>query len=182
MCAFPTAPCMWATWPRAATRSSRSRSAPSRSPALKEQAPGDRARHRRAPERTAQAARRPDHGRRRPASTWMCAGTVRMKDADRLSLIDLAGRLDLSRLSIHGDVIVERRPPAIIMGRASVVPPAGLVPAGDAARRGGARRPRARRPARRPSAWPISLPVAGPSPCGLRRSRRFMRSSSTRAR
>jgi 23S rRNA (uracil1939-C5)-methyltransferase len=48
-----------------------------------------------------------------------------LKDADRLSLIDLASRLDLSRLSIHGDVIVERRPPAILMGRASVVPPAG---------------------------------------------------------
>jgi len=48
-----------------------------------------------------------------------------LKDADRLSLIDLAAKLDLSRLSIHGDVIVERRPPAIVMGRASVVPPAG---------------------------------------------------------
>jgi 23S rRNA (uracil1939-C5)-methyltransferase len=48
-----------------------------------------------------------------------------MKDAERLSLIDLAGRLDLSRLSIHGDVVVERRPPAILMDRASVVPPAG---------------------------------------------------------
>jgi len=48
-----------------------------------------------------------------------------MKDADRLGLIDLAARLDLSRLSVHGDVIVERRPPAIVMGRASVVPPPG---------------------------------------------------------
>lgn len=48
-----------------------------------------------------------------------------VKDQDRLSLIDLAARLDLSRLSIHGDVIVERRPPALPMGRASVVPPAG---------------------------------------------------------
>ncbi|SCY90213.1 class I SAM-dependent RNA methyltransferase [Microvirga guangxiensis] len=48
-----------------------------------------------------------------------------LKDTDRLSLIDLAQKLDLSRLSIHGDAIVERRPPAIIMGRASVVPPAG---------------------------------------------------------
>ena len=48
-----------------------------------------------------------------------------MKDADRLRLIDLADRLDLSRLSIHGDVIVERRPPAILMGRTSVVPPPG---------------------------------------------------------
>ena len=48
-----------------------------------------------------------------------------MKDADRLRLIDLADRLDLSRLSVHGDVIVERRPPAILMGRTSVVPPPG---------------------------------------------------------
>jgi len=48
-----------------------------------------------------------------------------MKDADRLSLIDLADSLDLSRLSVHGDVIVERRPPAILMGRTSVVPPPG---------------------------------------------------------
>jgi 23S rRNA (uracil1939-C5)-methyltransferase len=48
-----------------------------------------------------------------------------MKDPERLRLIDLAANLDLSRLSIHGDVIVERRPPAIVMGRAAVVPPAG---------------------------------------------------------
>ncbi len=48
-----------------------------------------------------------------------------LKDQDRLRLIDLAAGLDLSRLSIHGDVIVERRPPAIVMGRAAVVPPAG---------------------------------------------------------
>lgn len=48
-----------------------------------------------------------------------------LKDPDRLRLIDLAARLDLSRLSIHGDVIVERRPPAIVMGRTAVVPPAG---------------------------------------------------------
>ncbi|MGO4523743.1 class I SAM-dependent RNA methyltransferase [Microvirga sp. 2MCAF35] len=48
-----------------------------------------------------------------------------LKDQDRLRLIDLAASLDLSRLSVHGDVIVERRPPAIMMGRAAVVPPAG---------------------------------------------------------
>jgi len=48
-----------------------------------------------------------------------------LKDPDRLRLIDLAANLDLSRLSIHGDVIVERRPPAVVMGRAAVVPPAG---------------------------------------------------------
>ncbi|MEE1610245.1 class I SAM-dependent RNA methyltransferase [Microvirga sp. CF3016] len=48
-----------------------------------------------------------------------------LKDQDRLRLIDLADSLDLARLSIHGDVIVERRPPAIAMGRTAVVPPAG---------------------------------------------------------
>ncbi|WP_324617318.1 class I SAM-dependent RNA methyltransferase [Microvirga alba] len=48
-----------------------------------------------------------------------------LKDKDRLSLIGLAADLDLARLSIHGDVVVERRPPAIPMGRATVVPPAG---------------------------------------------------------
>jgi 23S rRNA (uracil1939-C5)-methyltransferase len=48
-----------------------------------------------------------------------------LKDQDRLRLIDLAADLDLSRLSIHGDVIVERRPPAIVMGHVAVVPPAG---------------------------------------------------------
>ncbi|MFC4175324.1 class I SAM-dependent RNA methyltransferase [Microvirga sp. GCM10011540] len=48
-----------------------------------------------------------------------------LKDKDRLSLIGLAEKLDLARLSIHGDVVVERRPPAIRMGKALVVPPAG---------------------------------------------------------
>ncbi|MGO4574009.1 class I SAM-dependent RNA methyltransferase [Microvirga sp. 2TAF3] len=46
-------------------------------------------------------------------------------DKDRFSLIDLAASLDLARLSLHGDVIVERRPPAITVSRASVVPPPG---------------------------------------------------------
>jgi 23S rRNA (uracil1939-C5)-methyltransferase len=48
-----------------------------------------------------------------------------LKDRDRLSLIDLAASLDLARLSLHGEVLVERRPPAVTMGRAAVVPPAG---------------------------------------------------------
>lgn len=48
-----------------------------------------------------------------------------MKDKDRLGLADLAASLDLARLSLHGDVIVERRAPAILMGRAAVVPPPG---------------------------------------------------------
>jgi 23S rRNA (uracil1939-C5)-methyltransferase len=48
-----------------------------------------------------------------------------VSDKNRQRLIDLAAQLDLSRLSIHGDVVVERRPPAFTIGRASVVPPAG---------------------------------------------------------
>ncbi|HEY8382923.1 MAG TPA: RNA methyltransferase [Microvirga sp.] len=47
------------------------------------------------------------------------------KEKDRLRLTELANALDLARLSMHGDVVVERRPPVILMGRAAVVPPPG---------------------------------------------------------
>jgi 23S rRNA (uracil1939-C5)-methyltransferase len=93
-------------------------------PALKEQAPG-----------IARAIGEHLKGARKPLDIQITTtqtgfdvdvrGHGPLKDKDRLSLIDLAARLDLSRLSIHGDVIVERRPPAILMGRAAVVPPAG---------------------------------------------------------
>ena len=43
----------------------------------------------------------------------------------RLRLVELAGRLDLARLSIHGDVVVERRRPVLTIGRAQVTPPPG---------------------------------------------------------
>jgi 23S rRNA (uracil1939-C5)-methyltransferase len=43
----------------------------------------------------------------------------------RLSLSEAAAALDLARLSVHGDVVVERRMPTIAMGRAQVVPPPG---------------------------------------------------------
>lgn len=46
-------------------------------------------------------------------------------DRERLSLTQLAEDLDLARLSIHGEVLVERRAPVITMGRAAVVPPPG---------------------------------------------------------
>jgi 23S rRNA (uracil1939-C5)-methyltransferase len=46
-------------------------------------------------------------------------------DRQRRELIALAAELDLARLSLHGDVLVERRPPVIVMGRAAVVPPPG---------------------------------------------------------
>jgi 23S rRNA (uracil1939-C5)-methyltransferase len=93
-------------------------------PALKEQAPA-----------IARAVGEHLKGPRKPLDIQITAtqtgfdvdvrGYSPLKDPDRLRLIDLAASLDLSRLSIHGDVIVERRPPAIVMGRAAVVPPAG---------------------------------------------------------
>ncbi|MDJ1157774.1 RNA methyltransferase [Chelatococcus sp. SYSU_G07232] len=52
-------------------------------------------------------------------------GLGAVKDILRQALVTAAERLDLARLSLHGEVLVERRPPAIAMGRAVVVPPAG---------------------------------------------------------
>lgn len=52
-------------------------------------------------------------------------GAGKGADAHRLVLTELAQRYDLARLAIHGEAIVERRPPQINMGRALVVPPAG---------------------------------------------------------
>ncbi|GGC62028.1 class I SAM-dependent RNA methyltransferase [Chelatococcus reniformis] len=46
-------------------------------------------------------------------------------DAARLALVEAAERLDLARLALHGDILVERRPPLLAMGRATVVPPPG---------------------------------------------------------
>ena len=46
-------------------------------------------------------------------------------DKLRLSLTEAAERLDLARLSMHGEVIVERRPPQQRMGRAMVAPAPG---------------------------------------------------------
>lgn len=40
-------------------------------------------------------------------------------------LVAAAERLDLARLSLHGEVLVERRPPVVRMGKATVVPPPG---------------------------------------------------------
>ena len=48
-----------------------------------------------------------------------------LQPRERERLIAQAGALDLARLSLHGDVVVERRPPAIGMGSARVVPPPG---------------------------------------------------------
>ncbi len=43
----------------------------------------------------------------------------------RRTLTQAAERLDLARLSVHGDRIVERRAPSITMGKGLVTPPAG---------------------------------------------------------
>jgi 23S rRNA (uracil1939-C5)-methyltransferase len=48
-----------------------------------------------------------------------------VNDRDRQELVALAAELDLARLSLHGDVLVERRAPVVTMGRAAVVPPPG---------------------------------------------------------
>jgi 23S rRNA (uracil1939-C5)-methyltransferase len=48
-----------------------------------------------------------------------------VRDRDRQVLIALAAKLDLARLSLHGDVLVEPRAPVVTMGRAAVVPPPG---------------------------------------------------------
>lgn len=46
-------------------------------------------------------------------------------DKLRLSLTEAAERLDLARLSMHGDIVVERRPPQQRMGKALVAPAPG---------------------------------------------------------
>ncbi len=48
-----------------------------------------------------------------------------LKDRDRHALIEAARALDLARLSVHGDVVVELKPPVQVMGAAAVVPPPG---------------------------------------------------------
>ena len=44
---------------------------------------------------------------------------------ERAALIEAAAAHDLARLSVHGDVLIERRVPRLTIGRASVVPPPG---------------------------------------------------------
>lgn len=49
------------------------------------------------------------------------------RDVDRLrlTLIDIANRFDLARLSAAGEVVVERRPPLVTIDGVAVVPPPG---------------------------------------------------------
>ena len=46
-------------------------------------------------------------------------------ERERQALVETAGALDLARLSLHGEVVVERRPPTHRMGPARVTPPPG---------------------------------------------------------
>lgn len=52
-------------------------------------------------------------------------GYGRVEGALSRTLVERAGQLDLARLSNHGEVLVERRPPALAFGSAAVVPPPG---------------------------------------------------------
>ncbi len=52
-------------------------------------------------------------------------GAGKLEPELRQTLIDTAARLDLSRISNHGDVLIERRIPLLQMGAARVSPPAG---------------------------------------------------------
>ena len=46
-------------------------------------------------------------------------------ERERQALIDVAGRHDLARLSVHGDVLVERRGPILRIGKAQLSPAPG---------------------------------------------------------
>jgi 23S rRNA (uracil1939-C5)-methyltransferase len=52
-------------------------------------------------------------------------GLGEMSEKRRAELIIRADQLDLTRLSLHGDIIVERRKPVIMMGHVGMVPPPG---------------------------------------------------------
>ena len=52
-------------------------------------------------------------------------GTGKLSFEIEQAMINLAARLDLARISNHGDILIERRPPIIPMGRAKVAPPPG---------------------------------------------------------
>lgn len=52
-------------------------------------------------------------------------GTGPLGERRRQRLIDRATELDLARLSSHGELLIERRPPAVGVGRSIVMPPPG---------------------------------------------------------
>ena len=104
-----------------------------------------------------------------------------LKDSERPRLADLAAELDLARLSLHGETIVERRAPVVRMGRAAVV----LPPGSFCRRRALARKPLPdwpRRPAAMRGRSRIFSRAAGHSRCALRSAPRSTRSRPTAAR
>lgn len=52
-------------------------------------------------------------------------GCGELEEGPRRALIAEAARLDLARVSNHGQVVIERRPPVLPMGRAVLQPPPG---------------------------------------------------------
>jgi 23S rRNA (uracil1939-C5)-methyltransferase len=52
-------------------------------------------------------------------------GCGELEEGPRHALIAEAARLDLARVSNHGQVVIERRPPVLPMGRAVLQPPPG---------------------------------------------------------
>jgi 23S rRNA (uracil1939-C5)-methyltransferase len=52
-------------------------------------------------------------------------GHGKLAPLERERLVAAAARLDLARLSLHGDILVERQSPALKIGRAELVPPPG---------------------------------------------------------
>lgn len=52
-------------------------------------------------------------------------GAGRIDEKMRLRLADLAAQFDLARLSNHGDIVIERRAPAVRFGTVQVCPPPG---------------------------------------------------------
>jgi 23S rRNA (uracil1939-C5)-methyltransferase len=52
-------------------------------------------------------------------------GAGKIPEKLRLGLVEIAGQTNLARLALHGETVVEMRPPAIAFGRAEVVPPPG---------------------------------------------------------
>jgi 23S rRNA (uracil1939-C5)-methyltransferase len=60
-------------------------------------------------------------------------GAGNVPEKVRLALAETAQRLDLARLSLHGDLVVEPRPPIVRFGRAEVIlPPGGFLQATEA--------------------------------------------------
>ena len=53
-------------------------------------------------------------------------GTGKLDENPQQKLVALAGKLDLARLSNHGDVVIERRIPRLSMGRTFLSPPPGM--------------------------------------------------------